>query len=90
MNAAGGRDHWPQCFTVYFAGGGVRGGQAIGRSDAIAGQPKERPVHPTELLASIYYSLGPSPTSRWIGPHGDERPLVPFGVESVWELFATG
>ena len=43
VNPAGGRDHWPQCFTVYFAGGGVQGGRAIGRSDPMGGVPAERP-----------------------------------------------
>ena len=32
VNPAGGRDHWPQCFSVYFAGGGIQGGRAIGKS----------------------------------------------------------
>jgi uncharacterized protein (DUF1501 family) len=46
VNPAGGRDHWPQCWTSYFAGGGVQGGRVVGRSDAIGGYPAERPVAP--------------------------------------------
>ena len=46
INPAGGRDHWPQCWTIYFAGGGVQGGRVVGRSDEIGGYPVERPVAP--------------------------------------------
>src|SRR6266487_3304536 len=49
INPAGGRDHWPQCWTVYFAGGGVKGGRVVGRSDPVGGVPAERPVSPPEL-----------------------------------------
>ena len=43
VNPAGGRDHWPQCWTSAFAGGGVKGGRIVGRSDQIGGVPAERP-----------------------------------------------
>ncbi len=46
VNPAGGRDHWPQCWTVYFAGGGVQGGRVVGKSDRVGGVPAERPVDP--------------------------------------------
>ncbi len=58
VNPAGGRDHWPQCWTVYFAGGGVQGGRVVGRSDEIGGYPAERPVTPAEVVATIYRGLG--------------------------------
>lgn len=57
INAAGGRDHWPQCWTLCIAGGGVCGGQVIGSSDAIAAEPKERPVSPPEVIATIAHGL---------------------------------
>ena len=44
INPAGGRDHWPQCWTVSMAGGGIKGGQVIGASDEIGAYPKDRPV----------------------------------------------
>ena len=44
VNPAGGRDHWPQCWTIYFAGGGVKGGRVVGKSDEIGAYPAERPV----------------------------------------------
>ena len=58
INPTGGRDHWPQCWTMLFAGGGVRGGQVIGESDAIAAEPRSRPVTPAQVAATIRQALG--------------------------------
>ena len=76
VNPAGGRDHWPQCLTCYFAGGGVKGGRVVGSSDPIGAVPAERPVEPAEVVATIFHSLGldletnaararPAGRSRW-------------------------
>ena len=43
INPAGGRDHWPNCWTMYFAGGGVKGGRVIGKSDEIGPIPLKGP-----------------------------------------------
>ncbi len=88
VNPAGGRDHWPQCFTVTFAGGGVKGGRAIGKSDPIGGFPAERPVDPGDIVATIFKSLGFDHTSHLPGPAGRPFPLVDFGKEPIKELFA--
>jgi hypothetical protein len=88
VNPAGGRDHWPQCFTTYFAGGGVQGGRVIGRSDPIGGVPAERPVDPGEVVATIFHSLGFNLESHLPGPAGRPFPLVDFGKREVSELFA--
>jgi len=61
LNTLGGRDHWPRVFSVLLAGGGVRGGQVIGSSDATGESPKDRPVTPADLAASIYTLLGIDP-----------------------------
>ena len=87
INPAGGRDHWPQCWTVYFAGGGVRGGRVIGRSDATGGHPAERPVAPAEVVATIYHSLGLKPDAPLPGPDGQPCPLVDRGTKPIFELF---
>jgi uncharacterized protein (DUF1501 family) len=58
VNPAGGRDHWPQCFTCYFAGGGVQGGRVVGSSDPIGAVPADRPVEPADIVATIFHSLG--------------------------------
>ena len=61
LNASGGRDHWPGVWSVVLAGGGVRGGQVVGASDAHAGAPADRPVTPSDLLATMYHRLGIDP-----------------------------
>ncbi|MFO0912134.1 MAG: DUF1501 domain-containing protein [Pirellulales bacterium] len=87
VNPAGGRDHWPQCFTVYFAGGGVRGGQVVGASDPIGGVPDDRPVQPGDVAATIFHSLGLNLESHLPGPAGRPFPLVDFGRREIHELF---
>ncbi len=87
VNPAGGRDHWPQCFTVYFAGGGVKGGRVVGRSDPIGGYPAERPTSPNEVVATIFHSLGLDLETHLPGPAGRPFPLVDFGTKPIMELF---
>jgi Protein of unknown function (DUF1501) len=60
INATQGRDHWGMCQSALLAGGGVRGGQVYGSSDQIAAYPRENPVAPEDLLATIYEALGVS------------------------------
>jgi len=86
LNAAGGRDHWPGVWSVALAGGGVRGGQVVGSSDAQAGSPTERPVTPQDLLATIYYSLGIDGSRYLARPDGESCALVEDG-EPIRELF---
>ncbi|MBI4584552.1 MAG: DUF1501 domain-containing protein [Planctomycetes bacterium] len=88
INPAGGRDHWPQCWTVYFAGGGVKGGRVVGRSDEIGAYPAERPVEPAEVVATIFHSLGLNLEATLPGPQGRPFPLVDFGVHEIKELFS--
>ena len=87
VNPAGGRDHWPQCFSVYFAGGGVQGGQVVGASDPNGGFPAERAVDPSNVVATIYHSLGLDLDTTLPGPNGRPFPLVDFGKEAISELF---
>jgi hypothetical protein len=60
-NDANGRDHWPYCYTGVVAGAGVRRGNVHGRSDATASAPLENPVHPKDLLSTMYHSIGLDP-----------------------------
>jgi len=87
VNPAGGRDHWPQCWTTYFAGGGVQGGRVVGKSDPIGGYPAERPVTPSEVIATVFHSLGFDLESHLPGPAGRPFPLVDFGTKPITELF---
>lgn len=74
INKKAGRDHWPQCYSVVLAGGGIRGGQVVGASDNIGGVPKDRPVTPADLHATVFSLLGYN--SREITYHTlDGRPV---------------
>jgi hypothetical protein len=85
MNAAtdkAGRDHWPHAYTVLAAGGGVRGGQVFGASDAKAAYVIDKPVTPPDLQATVLHALGIKPAT-WIRdrqgrPHAasDGQPVV--------------
>jgi uncharacterized protein (DUF1501 family) len=87
INPAGGRDHWPACWTCYFAGGGVKGGRAVGKSDETAAYPAERPVNPSEIVATIYHSLGIDLETVLPGPQGRPFTVVDSGNRAVTELF---
>jgi hypothetical protein len=58
VNPWAGRDHWPRCYSVLLAGGGVPGGYVYGKSDRIGADPAENPVTPHDLVATIYRLLG--------------------------------
>lgn len=86
LNAHGGRDHWPGVWTVLLAGGGVQGGRVVGSSDKHGAEPRTRPVHASEVAATIYHALGIDPGSRLSAPDGRSPRLVE--AEPVRELFA--
>jgi len=58
LNAQGGRDHHPGVWTNFLAGGPIKGGQVIGASDRYGEVPAETPIHPSQLVASIYQAMG--------------------------------
>jgi len=88
VNPAGGRDHWPQCFTCSFAGGGVQGGRVVGASDTVGGFPAERPVRPGDIVATIFHALGLDHGGVLPGPAGRPFALTDFGTEPIRELFS--
>ena len=73
INAIGGRDHWPRAGFACLAGGGVKGGQAIGATDAHGESPKERPIRPEDLAFSLLTLLGVDPHKEVQLPDG--RPV---------------
>lgn len=85
LNANGGRDHWPSCWTALIAGGGVKGGRVIGESDAIAATPKDRPVSCQELVATIYHAMGIASTTMIEKTDGSKVRVVE--ANPVLELF---
>jgi hypothetical protein len=58
INKWGGRDHWPDCYTIMFAGAGIEGGRVIGDSDAQGGYPATESYGPRNMLMSVYQRLG--------------------------------
>jgi hypothetical protein len=61
VNGSAGRDHWTYCYSVVFAGAGIRGGTVCGASDGQAAYVKDRPVRPADICATIYHCLGIDP-----------------------------
>jgi hypothetical protein len=64
INKDVGRDHWPQCYTVLMAGGGVRGGAVYGASDPSGAFPKDDPVRPDDIAATMFTALGLDPSTE--------------------------
>lgn len=64
VNAGGGRDHWGRAFFALFAGGGVRGGNVIGKTDRQGSDPISQPYSPMDLGATIYSAIGVDPDSE--------------------------
>ena len=60
-NSNDGRDHWPYCYTAVAAGAGIKRGFVYGTSDKTASAPVNNPVHPMQLLATMYHSVGLNP-----------------------------
>ena len=85
-NTADGRDHWPYCYTCVMAGAGVKRGVVYGKSDKTASSQLENPVHPIELLASIYHSFGIHPETIVYNHLNQPRELVK--AQAVTSLFA--
>ena len=86
LNFSGGRDHWPRAFSVALAGAGVQGGVVLGKTDAQAAEPTERPVTIEDLGATIYHALGIDARHEY---HANGRPVrINKDGAVVRELFA--
>ena len=75
-NSDDGRDHWPYCYTAIAAGAGVKRGFVYGESDKTGSAPLRDPVHPTEMLATMYHSVGINPNSIVYNHLNQPRELV--------------
>ena len=75
-NAPDGRDHWPYCYSAVVAGCGMMAGAQYGESDETASSPKDKPVHPNDLLATVYYALGIDPYMMVLNHLNQPRELV--------------
>lgn len=85
-NSADGRDHWPYCYTSVVAGAGIKRGYVHGKSDKTGSAPVEDPVHPGQLLATIYHAFGIDPATIVYNHLNQPRELVQ--AEPVTKLFA--
>ena len=86
INSRGGRDHWPSVFSVAMAGGGVQGGQVIGDSDSLGELPKNNPITPSDLSATIFNLLGINPEAELRTSDGRPVRIAPDGARVVTEL----
>lgn len=64
INGGAGRDHWPNCYSVMFAGGGIRGGSVYGASDTMGAYPVTDPVTPGDIAATILSRFGLDPAAE--------------------------
>jgi len=76
VNSPDGRDHWPYCYSAIVAGAGVKRGVQYGASDATGSSPADKPLHPVDLVATIYYSLGIDPRMEILNDLKQPRALV--------------
>ena len=84
-NSADGRDHWPYCYTALMAGAGIKRGFVWGKSDKTGSAPVENPVHPAQLLATIYHAFGIAPETIVLNHLKQPRELVQ--AQAITELF---
>ncbi|GIW96608.1 MAG: hypothetical protein KatS3mg110_4649 [Pirellulaceae bacterium] len=89
VNTSGGRDHWPRVFSLAMAGAGIPAGGVVGSSDAMGESPKERPITPADLAATVLTLLGIDPsTTRYTS---DGRPVraAPQEAQVIREIVAS-
>ena len=85
-NSDDGRDHWPYCYTGIMAGAGIKRGYVHGQSDKTGSAPLKNPVHPAEILASVYHSFGIDSLTMVLNHLNQPRELVKG--EAVTALFS--
>jgi len=86
INKSISRDHWPKCYTVLMAGGGIKGGAVYGESDRYGAVPDRDPVTTGDLAATMYYALGIDPATEV--RDNLNRPLPIANGRPVTEIFS--
>jgi hypothetical protein len=79
INGNAGRDHWTYCYSMFFAGAGIRGGTVYGSSDAQAAFVKDKPVSTADICATIYQCLGIDPDLPVLDHGGRPHPITNGG-----------
>ena len=77
INKDAGRDHWPGALSVVLSGGGLKMGQAVGSTDPRGELPRERPIAPEDVLATMYRHLGIDTDLEFL--NDAQRPLKVLG-----------
>jgi hypothetical protein len=75
-----GRDHWPAAMSLLLAGGGLQMGQVIGSTDRLGEHPKDRPLSPNDVWATVYRHLGIDPEHTFPDFTGRPMPILPDGA----------
>jgi hypothetical protein len=78
----GGRGHHGKVFSAVVAGGGFKGGQVVGASDAKGDEVQDRPVYPVDLIGSMYELLGIDPSAKLPHPLGEDVRVMPKVAEA--------
>lgn len=86
LNANVSRDHWPKCYTVLMAGGGLQRGATVGSSDPHGAFPAQRPIRVGDIAATMYHLLGINPHTLIHDLEG--RPFPVAEGEPLWEAIA--
>jgi hypothetical protein len=87
INPQKGRDHWANSWSTVLAGGGIKGGQVVGASDALGAYPADRPLRPEMVAATVYQALGIDPYFTELpGPADRPMPLVDREIPLIHEL----
>jgi uncharacterized protein (DUF1501 family) len=86
-DARPGRDHWGEAMSVLMAGGGLKGGVAVGSTDARGERPKDRPTTPEDVLATVYHVMGVDYHHNFLNHSGRPVPVLNRG-EPIRELLA--
>src|SRR5262249_9626399 len=82
----GGREHWPNCMSMFVAGGGLAHGQVVGSTDTKGGDVKEAPVTPVDLGATVFRHLGIDLDAQWTDLQGRPQSIVTSGGRPIPEL----
>jgi uncharacterized protein DUF1501 len=85
INGNAGRDHWPNCYSVVLAGGGIRGGSTFGSSDRLGAYPDSDAVSPADLAATLFWRFGLNPVQEMVDLTG--RPYKLADGQPIRALF---
>jgi uncharacterized protein (DUF1501 family) len=88
VNRNGGRDHWARSWSTVLAGGGIKGGQVIGKTDRDGASVSERPISVSDFMATVCRVLGIDYAKKVMTPIGRPISLVEKGAKPIDELFA--